>query len=182
MKVIATNIGERKKIIWKGTHFDTGIFKFPVPSIFLGKEDVEEDKVIDRESHGGVNKAVYMYSIDHYPFWKEQYKDLDWQYGMFGENISVEGLQETELHIGDVFKVGEAVVAVSEPREPCSKLGMRFNDGGMVKKFWKTTKCGAYFRVLTLGEVKAGDELILIEKHAENKSVAEIYQALKESL
>ncbi|WP_139957031.1 MOSC domain-containing protein [Flavicella sediminum] len=182
MKVISTNIGERKKITWKGVLFDTGIFKSPVTSIFLGKEDVEEDQVIDRECHGGASKAVYMYSLDHYEFWKAQYPELDWQYGMFGENITVEDFQETELHIGDVFKIGTAKVAVSEHREPCSKLGMRFNDGGMVKKFWKSSKCGAYFSVITPGEVKPGDQLQLLEKHVENKTIAQVYQDLKESL
>lgn len=179
MKVIATNLGERKKIIWKGKSFDTGIFKVPVASVILETNDVKGDAVVDRRYHGGKNKAVYAYNSNHYSFWKEQYADLDWDFGMFGENLTIEGLEETNLHLGDTFQVGEAIIAVSGHREPCSKLGMRFNDAQMVKKFWNTTKCGAYFKILREGEVKAGDELILIEKKENNKSVAELYADVK---
>lgn len=179
MKVISTNIGVRKKVDWKGTLLETGIFKQPVASIYLDKEDVQKDAVIDRRYHGGIDKAVYAYSVDHYPYWKELYPALEWDFGMFGENLSVEGLEESKLHIGDSFKVGAAIIEVTGPREPCVKLGMRFKDVKVIKQFWKQTKSGVYFKVRQAGEVKAGDVLEPLQSKKENKTIAEEYLARK---
>ncbi len=179
MKVVATNLGTRKQVDWKGTLLDTGIFKKPVSSITLGIKDVEKDAVIDRRYHGGINKAVYAYNVDYYDYWKSFYPDLDWDYGMFGENLSVEGLDESTIYVGNVYKVGNAIIEVTQPREPCVKLGMRFNDAKMIKKFWKANKTGIYFRVLQPGEVKAGDVFVLQEEQKENKTIVEVYESLK---
>ena len=93
MKVVSVNIGERKGVKYRGKTVQTGVFKKPVTHpIILGKFDVEGDAVIDRRYHGGEFKACYLYSADHYEFWKNKYPDLEWEYGMFGENITVEGL------------------------------------------------------------------------------------------
>ena len=98
MKVISVNIGERKVLNYKGKIVETGIFKFPVNHpVFLGTEDVENDAVIDRKYHGGIAQAVYGYSQNHYAYWKVLYPDLDWNYGMFGENLSISNLEETEI-------------------------------------------------------------------------------------
>ena len=100
MKVISTNISQPKTVIWKGKEVTTGIFKEPVSEpLLLEKTDVKGDHVIDRRYHGGEDKACYMYSADHYPFWKERYEHLEWNYGMFGENLTVEGLQETDINM-----------------------------------------------------------------------------------
>lgn len=179
MKVLATNLGKRKTVEWKGKTLETGIFKSPVSSIFLGYEDPDNDAVVDRRYHGGVNKAVYVYGVNHYSYWKERFPDLEWDYGMFGENLSIENLDETKLYIGATYKVGEAIIEVSEPREPCVKLGMRFNNAGMVKQFWNTNKCGAYFKVLKPGNVRAGDQLELLEDKPSAVTIAEDYQARK---
>jgi len=179
MKVVATNIGVRKKVDWKGKTFETGIFKSPVPSIFLGKEDVDNDAVIDRESHGGISKAVYAYSVDHYPFWKNKFPNLNWDYGMFGENLSIEGLEETQIHIGNIYKIGEAIIEATEPREPCVKLGMRFKDAKIIKQFWKETKSGIYFKVIQPGKVMPGDILTIVEEKKENETVEEVYTSKK---
>ncbi|MEI6865232.1 MOSC domain-containing protein [Flavicella sp.] len=179
MKVIATNLGERKQVNWKGTILDTGIFKKPVDFIVLGKEDVEKDAVIGRRYHGGPENALYTYSTDYYPYWKELYPNLDWCFEMFGENLSIEGMDETSIHVGSSYKVGEEIIEVTKPREPCVKLGMRFNNAKMIKKFWQNHKTGMYFKVLQIGKVKAGDELILIEEKKENKTIAQVYESLK---
>ena len=110
MKIISTNIAQPKTVIWKNKEVTTGIFKEPVEdTITLGVEDVEGDNVIDRRYHGGEDKACYLYSADHYPFWKEKYSGLDWKYGMFGENLTVEGLQETRIRIGNTYQLGSVV-------------------------------------------------------------------------
>ncbi|MFT5958758.1 MAG: MOSC domain-containing protein YiiM, partial [Polaribacter sp.] len=96
MKIVSTNIGERRVIDWKGELVTTGSFKFPVEKpIFLDSNDVKGDEISDRENHGGMLQAIYGYSIKHYDFFKPSYPDLDWQFGMFGENLTMDDLDET---------------------------------------------------------------------------------------
>jgi MOSC domain-containing protein YiiM len=178
MKIISTNIGEPKTIEWNGKMVQTGIYKYPVEKpIFLGLEDVENDHVIDRRYHGGVDKACYLYSADHYSYWKKFYPDLKMPWGMFGENLTVEGLQEAEINIGDIFKIGEAVVQATQPRQPCYKLGIRFGDQKMVKQFVDSGFAGVYVRVLEKGFVRAGDEMVLVEKKV-SLSVMNVFELL----
>jgi MOSC domain-containing protein YiiM len=176
MKVISTNTGLKRTIVFRGKEVITGIFKAPVIGpIYLGKDDVEGDDVIDRKYHGGVDKACYLFSADHYAQWKIEYPDLDWKWGMFGENLTIEGLDEAKIHIGDVFKIGSAKVQVTQPRQPCFKLGIRLNDGKAVKRFVEKEQCGIYIRVLEEGYVKQGDTVSCVEKKDENFTVKEIF-------
>jgi MOSC domain-containing protein YiiM len=178
MKIISTNIGERKEIDWKGKIVTTGIFKYPVEkSIFLDVETVKEDTICDREYHGGIDQAVYGYSLKHYEYWKERFPNADWSYGMFGENLTIDDLEEMETHVGDTYKVGECIVEVTKQRDPCMKLGVRFNDMKIVKQFWNTTMCGVYFKILQTGTVQTGDEFELIKKCSENPTIADLYEA-----
>jgi MOSC domain-containing protein YiiM len=179
MKIIATNIGQKQTVNWKGQEVVTGIFKYPVAEgILLEKMDVQSDTVVDRKYHGGVDKACYAYSADCYDRWKALHPDLDWDYGMFGENLTVEGLDETALSIGDIYKVGEAVVEVSEPRQPCMKLNVRMNSSLAVKQFVDFGRSGAYFRVLQQGKVKVGDTFLLQSKGEPYLSVYDVFQLL----
>lgn len=176
MKIIATNIAEIREIDWRGKKVKTGIYKYPVNEpIFLEKEDVRKDHVVDRKYHGGIDKACYLYSKDHYDFWKEQYPDLDLEWGMFGENLTVEGLDESNILIGDIFEIGDAVVQVSQPRYPCFKLGVRFGSQDIVRKFLESSFPGIYLRVLKQGAVKTGDEIVLKERANNSLSVTEVY-------
>lgn len=179
MKVVATNTGGKRTVSWGFKKVTTGIFKYPNPEgIFLGVEHVVGDAVVDRKYHGGIDKACYAYSADQYPFWKPQFPDLEWDYGMFGENITIEGLDEKELFIGDTFKVGEAIIQVSEPRQPCMKLNVRFNSKRMVKAFMKHGCCGSYFRVLEQGIIKPGDTFELIDEGDPKISIFQVYQLI----
>ncbi|WP_343488450.1 MOSC domain-containing protein [Allomuricauda sp. d1] len=165
MKVISTNIGKPTTVPWRGREIQTGIFKYPVKkSIFLQKEDVKHDAVIDRKHHGGEFKACYLFGADYYGYWKEKYPKLDWNWGMFGENLTVEGLDENQLCVGDIFKVGTANVQVTEPRQPCYKLGIRFGTQKILKEFIDFGHSGTYVRILEEGHVKEGDKLKLHEK------------------
>lgn len=180
MKIVSTNIGERKEITYKNKKVTTGIFKYPVDKpIFLDKEEVRGDEISNRENHGGINQAVYAYSLKHYSFFKPYYPNLDWQFGIFGENLTIDDLDETKIHIGDTFKVGNAVIEASCQRNPCYKLGVRFNDMRIVKQFWNTTMCGVYFKVLQIGEVAEGDILEKIKSCPENKTIADLYNNIK---
>ena len=178
MKIISTNIGERKEINWKGKIVTTGIFKYTVNEpIFLDTEDVKEDVISNREHHGGILQAVYGYSLKHYEYFKPFYPDLDFEMGIFGENLTLEDLDETKIHQGDTFKVGEAILEATVQRNPCMKLGVRFNDMKIVKQFWNTTYCGVYFKVLKTGFVKAGDVFEQTKSCPENPTIADLYIA-----
>ena len=178
MKIITTNIGERKEINWKGKLITTGIFKEPTNKpIFLDVEDVKGDTLCDRESHGGIDQAVYAYSLKHYNHWKSLYPNIEWTAGgMFGENLTIDDLDETKLRVGDTFKVGEVIIEVTKPRPPCLKLGVKFKDLKILKQFWNTNMSGTYFKVLKTGYVKAGDEFEQIKNCTENKTIAEVYE------
>ena len=180
MKVISVNLGALKVINYKGKIVETGIFKYPVNQpVFLGTEVVKNDAVIDRKHHGGIEKAVYGYSQNHYEYWKELYPNLDWDYGMLGENLTISNLEETEIFVGNTYKLGEVLLEVTKPREPCYKLGIRFGTQDIVKQFWNSTKCGVYFKVLQTGNVNIGDELILVNKVENSPTIAEVYETKK---
>lgn len=176
MKVISTNLGKKKTINYNGKNVETGIYKFPVQqSLKLDFTDVVDDEVIDRRYHGGEDKACYLYSADHYKFWKEFYPDLNWEWGMFGENLSIEGFDESKIFIGDIYKLGTATVQVTQPRQPCFKLGIRLEDSEAVKQFIIQEKPGAYIRILEIGEVNVGDTFELIEHKQTSFSLQQIF-------
>ncbi|MDB9882154.1 MOSC domain-containing protein [Bacteroidia bacterium] len=176
MKVVSTNISQSRKILWKGNKELTGIFKKPVANgIYLGETDVQRDAVMDRKYHGGVDKACYLFSADVYDEWKEKFPDADWSLGMFGENLTVEELDERDIFIGDQYRIGEAIIEVSEPREPCYKLGIRFGTQSVLKSFINQPHCGVYVRVLQAGKVVPGDEVKLIKRVQDDFSMARIY-------
>jgi len=175
MKIIATNIGERREFTWKNKTVTTGIFKFPLDEpVFLDKEEVRGDEISDRKNHGGINQAIYGYSQKHYKYWQNLYPKLDWSFGMFGENLTIDDLEETKIHVGDTFKIGETVLEATLQRNPCYKLGIRFNDMKIIKQLWNTTKCGVYFKVLQTGFVNTNDKIELIKSCPENATIADL--------
>ncbi len=179
MKVIATNIGKPTTILWNGREELTGIYKYPTQdAIVLGDTDVYNDAVIDRKHHGGANKACYLFSADQYPYWKAKYPNLEWDWGMFGENLTVEGLDETKIYIGDIYRIGSALVQVSQPREPCYKLGIRFGSQEILKQYIDHGRPGTYVRVLESGEITENTPLILVEKSENQLTVQQFFNLL----
>lgn len=175
MKIVSTNIGEPRTLPFNGKEVTTGIFKFPVKEgIFLGTEDVVNDHVIDRRYHGGIDKACYLYSADHYTYWQNLYPELEMPWGMFGENLTVEGLHEAQVNIGDVFSIGDVVVQATQPRQPCYKLNFRFPDREIVRKFVDSGFSGVYVRVLEGGLITASTEMKCIEKK-DSISIQQVY-------
>ncbi|WP_411895420.1 MOSC domain-containing protein [Winogradskyella sp. A2] len=179
MKVISTNIAQPTTIVWKGKKVTTGIYKKPTDApIFLDKENVRGDEVSDRRVHGGEYKACYLFSANHYPYWRSMYPNLDWTYGMLGENLTVEGLDEKQLNIGDIYKLGKALVQITIPREPCFKFAHKFGTDAVLQQFIDYGYSGTYVRVLERGEVKTGDSFELIEQKKDTISIFHLFELL----
>ena len=175
MKVVSVNVGLPKTVQWRDQPVTTGIFKSPVEGpVTLRKHNLDGDQQADLSVHGGPTKAVYVYPIKHYTYWRGELPDVDFGWGHFGENFSVEGMDEDSICIGDEFSVGSARVLVTEPRMPCFKLGVRFGRADMPKRFLKSQRTGFYFGVVEEGEVQAGDALELLSKHHDGLSVADV--------
>ena len=160
MKLLSVNVSQPKEISYNGKRIKTGIFKEPVPGrTMMRRLNLEGDGQGDLSVHGGIHKAVYVYPIEHYDYWKRELGRDNFTYGQFGENLTVEGLLEEQVHIGDVFRVGEALVEVSQPRVPCFKLGIKMENPRIVKPFLESKRVGFYVRVLEEGAVGAGDAI-----------------------
>lgn len=132
------------------------------------------DRQADLSVHGGPTKAAYAYPAEHYHFWREELPEMELPWGMFGENLTLEGLDEATLNIGDRFRVGDAAVMVSEPRMPCYKLGIKFGRTDILKRFLASGRTGFYFSVQREGEVAAGDDIELLARDEHNVTVADI--------
>jgi MOSC domain-containing protein YiiM len=179
MKVIATNIGTPRTFTWNGAEEQTGIFKYPTTEgLFLTKNDVKGDTVIDRVHHGGTNKACYLFSADYYPYWKEQHPDHEWDWGMFGENLTVSGMDESQIKVGNIYKIGDAKVQITQPREPCYKLGIRFGTQEIIRQFIAHNHPGAYVKILEEGSVLAGDVIELLEESKNTLTIQQFYELM----
>ncbi|HMB64373.1 MAG TPA: MOSC domain-containing protein [Eudoraea sp.] len=179
LKVISTNIGSPTKFEWKGKTEVTGIFKRPVEHpVILETDGVATDTIADRKVHGGIHKACYLFSAEQYPYWQHIYPQLDWDWGMFGENLTVGGLDEAEIRIGDIYKIGTAIVQISQPREPCYKLGIRFGNQEILRQFINRGYPGTYVRLLESGKVTTGDTVHLIEPSKNPLTIKQFYELL----
>ena len=175
MKVISVNVGLPRQVTYKGKTVTTGIFKGPVEGrTTLRRLNLDGDRQADLSVHGGPSKAVYAYPSEHYEYWREQLPDVDLPWGMFGENLTVEGLREESLNIGDRFRIGSAHVMVTEPRLPCYKLAAKFGRDDIIKRFLHSGRTGFYFAVLQEGEVGAGDDITSIGRDKHGVTVADI--------
>lgn len=146
-------------------NWTTAFFKTPVAgAVFAGRMNLEGDCQADREHHGGIDKAVLAYSADHYAWWHEQLQHPDLPYGGFGENLTIAGLTEETVCIGDRWQAGDVVFEVSQPRQPCWKLSRRWRIDRLAQQVVASGKSGWYLRVLAEGPIAAGMELRLVER------------------
>ena len=153
MNIKSVNIGAPITVPYRGKAISTAIFKKPVDTpIYISKTGLEGDTQVDLENHGGSDKAVYAFSSDHYQYWQE-ILGRPLNYGVFGENLTISGLDETQLHIGDQLRIGEVILEVSQPRVPCYKLGIVVDNPQMPKLFTAHGATGIYFRVICQGYV-----------------------------
>ena len=160
----SVNVADFRLIMLNGSPTKTGIFKLPVEGpVAAGIEGLEGDHIADRAYHGGFDKALYAYGTEDYEWWSSEL-GRDWEPGLFGENLTVEGVDPSHAEIGERWRVGSTVVEVSEPRSPCSKLATKMEDRLFVKRFAKALRLGAYLRVVEPGTVEAGDEIEVLER------------------
>jgi MOSC domain-containing protein YiiM len=179
MKIISTNIGSQTTIDWKGKKIQTGIVKTQVEGpLFLDVFAVRGDHINNKKVHGGIDKACYAYGENYYDYWKGLYPNLNWNFGMFGENLTVAGMDEAEIFIGDIYKIGDAIVQVSQPRQPCNTFAARFGSTDIIRQFIEFEHPGIYLRVIQPGKVKVGDDLHLDLRNEKALSVQQIYQLL----
>lgn len=171
VRIAAVNVGLPKAVPNGKKEVETGIFKHPVDgAVYLSKLGFEGDGQADLKNHGGADKAACVYSTDRFPFWENGVLPKLGP-GAFGENLSIEGGAEEDFCIGDTFAIGEAVVQLSQPRQPCFKLSVRYGVPELPAQVQDTGYSGFYFRVLKEGAVQAGDQVELLERHPAGMTV-----------
>ncbi len=175
MQIISLNVGLPQEVSWKGKSVLTGIFKSPIEGrVEMQRLNLNGDGQADLTVHGGVEKAVYAYPSEHYPYWQQQLLEADLPWGAFGENLTTSGLLESEVNIGDRFRIGTAEVMVTQPRFPCFKINLKFNLDDMFKRFLDSGLSGIYFSVIKEGDIGAGDILTLTHRDQHNVTVADV--------
>ena len=178
MKILAVNVSLPLEFEFKGRTMRSSIFKKPVNGpVALGKTNLAGDGQANLKVHGGAHKAVYAYSHDHYAWWGETLGRSDLSFGEFGENLTISGLDEYEIAIGDRLLVGTALTAVTGPRIPCAMLGVKFKDKMMLRKFTEAARPGFYLRVIETGAVEAGDRVEKIQAGEGGLSIRDMFNA-----
>lgn len=175
MKLLSVNVAEPHPVFHEGRIIRTGIFKTPVKGrVLMRRLNIDGDGQADLKNHGGEHKAVYAYDIQNYAHWKKELGRDDFPFGQFGENLTTEGMAEDEVCIGDLFRIGSAVAEVSQPRNPCYKLGIKMADERFVRTFLESGLLGIYLRVIEEGEIGAGDAVERIGAGPEQITVREM--------
>jgi len=174
-QLIAVSVGPPRDLEWQGRTLRTGIVKTPVSArVAAGPLGLDGDAQADLLVHGGVDKAVYAYDLLNTAYWRSQLGRPELGPGCFGENLTVRGLPEARVFIGDRFRIGSACFEVSQPRQPCLKLAMRFEDAGFPKRFLESRRVGFYLRVIEPGEIGAGDPIVRIAHDPASLDVASL--------
>jgi ferredoxin-NADP reductase/MOSC domain-containing protein YiiM/ferredoxin len=174
-RLLSVNVGIPKDVPWQGKTVFTGVFKEPVTGPRrVGKLNIDGDAQGDLAGHGGEQRAVFVYQIDSYRHWERELGRNDFVYGQFGENLTVEGLGDDEVCIGDRYRIGTTILEVTQPRVTCYRVGIRMNDPRIPALLVSHHRPGFYFRVLEEGDVRAGDEIIKLASGHEQMPVAEV--------
>lgn len=178
MKIISTNISLAKPASYNGKEIKTGIFKqATTDEVTIETMNIIGDEQADLINHGGEHKAVYAFSSNHYGYWKEALQNQTLSSGAFGENFTVSDLSEESINIGDHFRIGTALLEVSQPRIPCFKLGIALGNNKAPRLFTDHYCTGVYFRVITPGKAKTGDGVLIEKKASHDVTVKKLFQA-----
>jgi MOSC domain-containing protein YiiM len=172
--VLSVNVGLPRDFEWQGRIVRTSIYKSPVATaVRVETLNLDGDRQSDPSVHGGADKAVYAYPSEHYAFWRTELGEEDLGWGSFGENLTMAGLTESAVLVGDVLRVGTAELRVTAPRLPCYKLDLRFGRSDMVQRFLRSGRTGFYLSVAREGEVRAGDSVEMVARTAGSPTIAE---------
>ena len=179
-RVLSVNVGSVREIEYRGELVTTGIWKHPVEGrVAIRGVNLAGDDQADRTVHGGPDKAVYAYAREDYDFWRA-HEGMETPIGLFGENLTVEGLDLSAARVGDRWRVGTAILEVAQPRLPCFKLGIRVGDPRFPKRFLASLRMGAYLRVVQEGDVGAGDLVHVVSRPAHDVTLRDMTQALRD--
>ncbi len=176
MKILSIQVGQPQILNFRGREITTSIFKSPVQGPLMVRTlNIDGDRQADLTVHGGIDKAVYAYSFDAYSWWKMKRPSDTFNYGAFGENLLIDRINENETFIGDTFEVGEAILQVAQPRMPCYKLAVKFEDPSILRTFMESKRPGIYFRVLKEGLINVEQEFKLINREKIQLSVSQLF-------
>jgi ferredoxin-NADP reductase/MOSC domain-containing protein YiiM/ferredoxin len=174
-RLLSVNVGLPKEVAWRGQTVRTAVWKAPVQGKrMVRRVNIDGDAQGDLAGHGGEHRAVFVYQLDSYSYWQQQLRRADFTFGQFGENFTVDGLPDTEVCIGDRYRIGSALFEVTQPRVTCYRVGIRMDEPRMPALLVSHGRPGFYFRVLEEGEVEAGDEIFKVMAGPEGMSVTEI--------
>ena len=178
-EVTSVNVGQVREVSWHGRRIRTGIWKSPIdgPSVMVRGVNLDGDDQADRRVHGGPDKAVYAYTEEDYLFW-QQAEGLTVTPGLFGENLTVRGLELRDVLVGERWRIGSAELEVAQPRLPCYKLGIRMGDDDFPRRFEEAGRMGAYLRIITEGVVAPGDRIEVIARPEHGVTLRSMIEAL----
>ena len=175
MRVLSVNVGLPREVAWRGKLVTTGIYKEPVEGrVAVRTLNLDGDRQADLRVHGGWDKAVYAYPSEYYELWRQERPELDLPWGQFGENLTTEGLVDTEVSVGDRFRIGTAELVVTQPRLPCFKLGIKVGRQEFVTEFLERGLHGFYLSVAREGDVAAGDPIVRLSSDPRGFGVTEV--------
>ncbi len=182
MKVATICVGLPREVQWQGKTVSTAIFKDPVTGpVSVRKHNLADDAQADLTVHGGEHKAIYSYAAEHYGWWRTRLAQPELAHGAFGENLTTLGLDEATVCVGDRFRFGSCVLEAAQPRLPCFKLAIKFNDPTMtiLKTFLESGRIGIYYRVVDEGLVAAGDVIEKVYSHPAGVAISEVLALTK---
>jgi MOSC domain-containing protein YiiM len=173
--LISVNVGLPRDVTWRGRTVHTGVWKHPVDGPQrVRRLNIDGDGQGDLAGHGGEQRAVLVYQLDSYEYWQRRLGRDDFGYGQFGENFTVDGLPDDQVCIGDRYRIGTTLFEVTQPRVTCYRVGLRLDDPRIPALLVSQRRPGFYLRVLSEGEVTAGDQITQVASGPEQMSVADV--------
>lgn len=178
MNILSINISIPTDIDYQGKMVTTGIFKKPVTKpVYVSKSNLAGDQQADLNKHGGEHKAVYAFSSDHYSYWSKILKNPEMKPGIFGENLTISGFDESYLHIGDQLSIGQCLLEITQPRVPCYKLGIAVGNKNMPRLFVANFATGVYLRVIEEGYIEIGDAVEVVKQGKFQISIKSLFRS-----
>lgn len=175
MRVLSINVGRPREVESHGRTVQTSIWKTPIQGrVHVNHLNIEGDEQSDLSVHGGTDKAVYVYPGEHYELWRRELPDMELPFGAFGENLTIEGLLESDVRVGDRLAIGSAQFEVTQPRLPCYKLAIRFGRDDIIKRFLKSGRSGFYLAVVREGDIGTDDAIALERSRSNAPTIAEV--------